>query len=124
MAKQIRVECAAQTAALLEQALRWFVDRHYPHGADECSIAAREALLELADRFATELAADGRCDYSSRVRAFLTEAVNSYTQYQEGASGESWVQRRSVLIAVARGQSRGEEYPQAVSRDRQDPGVG
>jgi len=27
------------------------VAKHYPHGADECSIAARETLLEFAERF-------------------------------------------------------------------------
>lgn len=122
MAKQITVECSDELAALLEQALRWFVDTHYPHGADECSIAAREALLDLAARFADELAATGRCVYSSRVRAFLSEALNTYTLHLERASGDDWTQRRAVLIAVGRGQSRGEDYAEAALRDRDAAG--
>ena len=51
MAKQIHIRCRREIAILLVEALQWFVAKHYPHGADECSIAARETLLDLAERF-------------------------------------------------------------------------
>jgi len=121
MAKQITVQCASQLAGILEEALRWFVACHYPHGADECSIAARETLLDLAQRFRQELAVTGRCAYSSRVRAFLCEAVNSYTRHLEQDSAQSWEHRRTLLIAVCRGLSTGEDYAAAVQHDRQVP---
>lgn len=124
MAKQITVECRAPVAALLSEALRWFVASHYPHGADECSIAARETLLDLARRFDRELANTGRCDYSSRVRAFLTEALNSYTHHLEAEQSRSWEHRRALLIAVCRGQSNGEGYAAAESCDMQPPAAG
>jgi hypothetical protein len=121
MAKQIAVECVPELATLLVQALRWFVATHYPHGADECSIAAREALLDLAGRFEQELAVNGRCTYSSRVRAFLCEAVNSYTHHLEREQVQSWTCRRESLIALSRGLSKGEDFADAEARDRQAP---
>lgn len=121
MGKQITVKCDPELAAVLESALRWFVASHYPHGADECSIAAREALLDLAGRFRQELAVQGCCAYSSRVRAFLCEAVNSYTCHLEREEAQSWTHRRELLIAVSRGQSTGGDYPQAAVRDRRAP---
>jgi hypothetical protein len=124
MAKQISVECPAAVAGLLSEALRWFVASRYPHGADECSIAARETLLDLARRFDRELATTGRCDYSSRVRAFLTEAINSYTQRLEAEQSCSWQHRRALLIAVGRGQSSGADYAAAQARDMQSPATG
>lgn len=126
MPKQITVECAPQLAGLLVQALREFVATHYPQGADECSIAAREALLTLAGRFEQELAASGRCAYSSRVRAFLCEAVNSYTLGLEREQGICWANRRASLVAVSRGLSTGEDFADAEVRDRRArfPGSG
>jgi hypothetical protein len=120
MAKQISIQCSSALAGLLSEALQWFVASHYPYGADECSIAARETLLDLAQRFAHELAETGRCDYSSRVRALLTEAVNSYTRLREQDSAQSWGHRRTLLIAVCRGLSSGEAYAEAERRDRQE----
>ncbi len=124
MPKQITVRCSAQLAGLLEEALHWFVASHYPHGADECSIAARETLLDLAARFGQELAATGQCVYSSRVRAFLCEAVNSYTRHLEQHTAQCWEQRRGALIAVCRGLSDGKAYCEAAQRDGQAPTVG
>ncbi len=123
MPKQITVQCSVEIAALLETALRWFVATRYPHGADECSIAAREALLDLARRFRDELAVDGRCVYSGRTRAFLSEAVSCYTRQCEQDSGQSWAFRRDELIAVCRGLSNGDGYAAALQRDQgADPG--
>ena len=49
------------------EALRWFVATRYLQGADECSIAARGALLNLAEHFEQDLVSQGRCNYSSRI---------------------------------------------------------
>ena len=76
MAKQIQVRGPAHIAGIMVESLEWFVQTHYPRGADECSIAAREALLDLASRFERELVATGASSYSSRIRAFLCQAVN------------------------------------------------
>lgn len=117
MAKQITVRCRAEIAALLVDALRWFVASRYPYGADECSIAAREALLDLAERFERELAAQGRTGYSSRVRAFLCEAVNCYTRQLEDEGTGSWSHRRACLVEVCRGLSDGTDFETAKRLD-------
>lgn len=119
MAKQISVRCSAQTATVLVDALRWFVARNYPHGADECSIAAREALLDLAERFERELGAQGQSAYSSRIRAFLCEAVNSYTRQLEAQTGHSHAHRRALMIEVCRGLSDDKGFAAAQRRDEQ-----
>jgi hypothetical protein len=119
MAKQITVRCSAETAAVLVDALQWFVARNYPHGADECSIAAREALLDLAGRFERELGARGQSAYSSRIRAFLCEAVNSYTRQLEAQTGRSYEHRRALMIEVCRGLSDDDGFAAAQRRDEQ-----
>lgn len=124
MAKQISVRCPAEIAEILVDALRWFVASRYPYGADECSIAARETLLDLAGRLRSELVAQGHCAYSSRVRAFLCEAVNSYTQQLEQQGGRSYHHRRAKLIEVCRGLSDGEGFAAAGRLDKQSTGDG
>lgn len=119
MAKQITVTCPSEIAGVLVDALRWFVARHYPHGADECSIAAREALLGLAARFEQELMATGQCSYSSRVRAFVCEAVNGYTGYLASESGRSYTHRCALMIEVCRGTSDGQGFAAATRLDEQ-----
>lgn len=121
MAKQITVKCSAEIASVLVDALQWFVARHYPYGADECSIAARAALLELAERFGRELSETGRSAYSSRIRAFLCEAVNSYTRQLEHDTGVCFTHRRAGLIEVCRGLSDGNGYALATQLDERSP---
>ena len=124
MAKQITVQCSAEIAGMLVDALQWFVARNYPHGADECSIAAREALLDLAERFRRELTEMGRCAYSSRIRAFLCEAVSSYTRQRELDTAECYRHRRPQLIEVCRGLSSGDGYAGAKQLDEQSSPLG
>jgi hypothetical protein len=119
VAKQIKVRCSAEIAGVLVNALQWFVARNYPHGADECSIAARETLLDLADRFRRELVEAGQCTYSSRIRAFLCEAVSSYTRELEQDTAECYSHRRAQLVEVCRGVSGGDGYAAAKQLDKQ-----
>lgn len=116
MAKQIVVQCPRPAAQLIIEALNWFVASHYPYAADECSGAAREALLEVIGRFERELP-EGRSQYSSRIRAFLGEAVKGYTSNLEARSGESFHHRRAMLIAVCRGESDAGDWSIAAARD-------
>jgi hypothetical protein len=124
MAKQITVRCSREIAGLLVEALQWFVARNYPHGADECSIAARAALLDLAQTFRRELAEAGQSGYSIRIRAFLCEAVSSYTRQIEQDTGERFTHRRALLIEVCRGLSNDDGYAAARQRDKQSPPPG
>ena len=118
MAKQIQIQCTREIAGIIVEALHCFVARHYPHGADECSIAAREALLNLAEHFRQELVVEGRSSYSSRIRAFLCEAVNSYTLMLEQEGGQTYEHRRALMIAVCRGLSDGGGFAAATQADQ------
>lgn len=98
-------------------ALKWFVDRHYPAGADECSIAARDALYDLAGCLERELLAQGETAYSIRMRAFLCEAVRSYLVSREHETGVCHANRCRVLIDVCRGKADGSAFDAAAARD-------
>jgi hypothetical protein len=124
MAKQIEVRCAADIAGIMVESLKWFVQTHYPHGADECSIAAREALLDLAGRFERELVPNGSSRYSSRIRAFLCQAVKGWLTVQEHESGQCFANRCQVVIEVCRGNSDGAGFAAAAQRDAACSGPG
>ena len=124
MAKQIDVRCAANIADIIVASLKWFVQTRYPHGADECSIAAREALLDLAGRFERELVPQGASRYSSRIRAFVCEAVKAWLSRQELETGQCFVNRCQVVVEVCRGHSDGAGFALAAQRDAERPGPG
>lgn len=124
MAKQIEVRCTAGIADIIVTALTWFVQTHYPHGADECSSAAREALLDLASRFERELVPHGASRYSHRIRAFVCQAVKAWLSQQELATGQCYVNRCQVVIEVCRGISDGAGFAAAAQRDAARPGPG
>ncbi len=117
MAKQITVECRQELAGIMIDALNWFVAEHYPSGADECSIAARDALFGLAHHFEQVLQAEGHCTYSIRMRAFLSEAIRSYFEQLAVQRGEQTSNRTRVLIAVCRGDSNGADFEEAAVLD-------
>lgn len=117
MAKQISIRCPAPLAQIMIDALKWFVDRNYPAGADECSIAARDALYDLAGRLERELLAQGATAYSIRMRAFLCEAVRSYLVLRESETGVRYDNRCQVLIDVCRGKADGSDFAAAAARD-------
>ena len=87
MAKQVSIRCPAHVSQIIIDALKAFIERNYPVGADECSIAARDALYDLAGRFERELLPQGEISYSIRMRAFLCEAARSYLVLQGLESG-------------------------------------
>ena len=117
MAKQIEVQCTEEIAGIIIQALAWFVESHYPRAADECSAAAREALLDVIARFERELLVNGKSSYSSRIRAFVCEAIKGYVPQLSRRYGESFQNREALIISVCRGDSDGREYAQVTARD-------
>ena len=117
MAKQIRIRCPANVAQLIIDALRGFIERNYPVGADECSIAARDALYDLVGRLESELLPHGEISYSIRMRAFLCEAARSYLVLQGLESGTCFDNRCKALVAICRGEADGADFDAAAERD-------
>jgi len=118
MALQIEVRCQPEMAEFIIAALQWFVESHYPHAADECSAAAREAMLDLVARFRRELLPGGSSAYSRRIRAFICEAVNGYAQLVEARDGVSYSWRAVLAVAVCRGECDDSGYAEAEAQDR------
>jgi hypothetical protein len=118
MPKQIQIQCTREVGDIIIQALSWYVEAHYPRAADECSAAAREALLDLVAQFERELLVDGQSAYSSRIRAFVCEAVKGYVPQLSQRLGESFQHREALIIAICRGESDGRDYAEAAVRDR------
>lgn len=123
MAKQIAVQCPPEIADIIIDSLNWFVAQHYPSGADECSIAARDALFGLVHHFERELRPQGRCTYSIRMRAFLCEAVRSYLEQLGSQRGVCYSHRSRVIIDVCRGDADGGGFAEAAGLDKAAPGT-
>ena len=123
MAKQITVQCPSEITDIMIDALNWFVAQHYPSGADECSIAARDALFGLVHHFERELRPNGHCTYSIRMRAFLCEAVRSYLQQLALQSGCCHSNRSQVVVEVCRGDSDGAGFAEAARLDEAHQGA-
>ncbi len=117
MAKQIEIQSTREVWGIIVEELSWFVESHYPRAVDECSAAAREALLDLISRFERELLVNGQSAYSRRIRAFVCEAIKGYIPQLSQRSGESFQNREVLIIAVCRGESDGREYAEATARD-------
>jgi hypothetical protein len=124
VAKRIEVRCSPQIADVVVASLHWFVATHYPRGADECSIAARESLLSLAERFEQELVEEGTSAYSSRMRAFVCQAVKAHLAWQESETGRCYANRCRVVVEVCRGESDGAGFEAAERCDAESPGPG
>jgi hypothetical protein len=122
MAKQIEVQCTGEIGDIIVQALAWFVESHYPRAADECSAAAREALLDVIARFERELLVNGKSAYSSRIRAFVCEAIKGYMLQLSRHFGETFENREALIISVCRGESDGRSYAEATAQDRSASG--
>lgn len=103
MPREIEVRCPPATGRRLVEALRGYVASRYPYAADECSAAAREALLDLADRFERDLVGTGVCIYSQRIRAFVSEAVRYHCEVLEAREGKPYRARCELYVGIVRG---------------------
>lgn len=98
-AKVIHLQCSSNLSAAMAAAIRNYVAVQYPPGVSDCALAAREALLTVADNIETGCQTAPTVELSRRLRTMLKIAVNYYCdQYSEGEAREAG--RDALLIAL------------------------
>ena len=82
--------------------IRNYVAVQYPPGVSDCALAAREALLTVADNIESVCQTAASVELSRRLRTMLKIAVNYYCdQHTEGETRESG---RSAMLAALQGE--------------------
>ena len=101
-AKIINLQCSPNLSDTMAAAIRNYVAVQYPPGASDCALAAREALLTVADDIETVCQTEPSVNLSRRLRTMLKIAVNYYCdQYSEGEPREAG---RNALLSALQGE--------------------
>ena len=101
-AKVINLQCSPNLSDTMAAAIRNYVAVQYPPGASDCALAAREALLMVADDIDTVCQTEPSVNLSRRLRTMLKISVNYYCdQYSEGEQREAG---RNALLAALQGE--------------------
>jgi hypothetical protein len=98
-AKVIHLQCSPNLSGTMAAAIRNYVAVQYPPGVSDCALAAREALLTVADNIETVCQTAPNVELSRRLRTMLKIAINYYCdQHSEGEPRE--VGRNALLAAL------------------------
>jgi hypothetical protein len=85
MAKTIRVECPPALQEILCVAIREYAEAAYPPGGSECGQAARQALMDAAEKLETDFVANNGvyAELSRRLRTHLKSASQYYVEQHQ-----------------------------------------
>lgn len=101
-AKVIKLQCSPCLSDAMAAAIRNYVAVQYPPGVADCALAAREALLTVADNIETDCQTSPTVELSRRLHTMLKIAVNYYCdQYAEGEAVEAG---RTALLTALQGE--------------------
>lgn len=105
MSKRIEVVCTPEIKAIFVTALRNYTDVAFPCGSADCSLVAREAMLDSLSAFEREYAgnAAGRAGYNKRLRAMFKEGLRLHYRLREAELGMALEAECQVLLEVAEG---------------------
>lgn len=105
MAKRIEVVCSLEIKEIFVTALRNYTDVAFPRGSADCSLVAREAMLDTLAEFEREYAAGdaGRAGYNKRLRAMVKEGLRLHYQLESAERGMPMEAECQLLLEVAEG---------------------
>lgn len=106
-ARVIEFQCSPNLAASMAAAIRGYVAVQYPPGVSDCALAAREALLTVAQDIETVCQTAATVTLSRRLRTLLKIAVGFYCD-QRPAS-EARERGRSAMLAALQGEQVDDE---------------
>jgi hypothetical protein len=106
-AKLIKLQCSPNLAASMAAAIRGYVAVQYPPGVADCALAAREALLTVAQDIETVCKTAATVTLSRRLRTMLKIAINFYCDQR--AAGEARELGRSAMLAALQGEQVNDE---------------
>ncbi len=106
-AKVIQFQCSPNLTTSMAAAIRGYVAVQYPPGVSDCALAAREALLTVAQDIETVCQTARTVTLSRRLRTMLKIAVDFYCD-QRPAS-EAREQGRHAMLAALQGEQVDDE---------------
>ena len=117
--QQIRLECGPGVARRLVDLLRDYTEVAFPAHSTDCAQVAREAMLGAIASLESRLLAEGRAEYSKRLRAMFREAVKMHFELHAAETGECCEARTAALHALCGGEALADaDYAAAETRDR------
>lgn len=106
-AKVIHLQCSPNLAAAMAAAIRGYVAVQYPPGVSDCALAAREALLTVAENIESVCQTAATVPLSRRLRTLLKIAINFYCDQR--SVGEAREQGRHSMLAALQGEAVDDE---------------
>lgn len=105
MGKRIEVNCTQQIKDIFVTALRNYTEVAFPSGSADCSLVAREAMLDTVSGFEREFAAngDGHAGYNKRLRAMAKEAIRLHYRLLSADDEAEHGHECALLLEVAEG---------------------
>lgn len=105
MTKRIEVVCSPEIKTILITALRNYTDVAFPCGCADCSLVAREAMLDALAEFERDYATDGtgRAGYNKRLRAMFKEGVRLHYRLLEADLDRAMEAECQLLLEVVEG---------------------
>ena len=103
MNKSIRFSCSPEIKSAICDALKLYIDSAFPkEGCADCSLVAREELLNAVKGIETGYSEHQEVFYNKRIRAFVTEAIKLYFEsaYADHPDKENLC---ALLIKLSRG---------------------
>lgn len=118
MTKRIEVVCSPEIKTILLEALRNYTDVAFPCGSADCSLVAREAMLDALAGFEREYedGGTGRAGYNKRLRAMFKEGVRLHYRLLEADRGHRLETECRLLLDVVEGIPR-DDTDLAVARE-------
>lgn len=105
MTKRIEVVCTPEIKTIFVTALRNYTDVAFPCGSADCSLVAREAMLDTLAEFEREYAGNdaGRAGYNKRLRAMFKEGLRLHYRLEAAERGMPMDAECRLLLEVAEG---------------------
>lgn len=107
-AKVIHLQCSPNLSTTMVAAIKNYVAVQYPPGVSDCALAAREALLMVADNIESVCQTEATVELSRRLRTMLKIAVNYYCDQRP--ADEDRELGRSTMLAALQGEQVNDEH--------------
>lgn len=113
-AKVIQFQCSPNLTAAMAAAIRGYVAVQYPPGVSDCALAAREALLTVAQNIETVCQTAATVTLSRRLRTMLKIAVDFYCDQRP--PGDAREQGRHAMLVALQGEQVDDELITSLLR--------
>jgi len=118
--KTLAIYCSPAMKDLICQSMLEYADYAYPAGVDECSLAAREALIDCEKAMQKQFDAEkNQTVISRRIRALVKLAIQYHFRVLNQETGQNNAHEIAVLLDVASGENIPEStYLASKSKDQ------